>query len=49
MKHKKKTVIKTWSRADDRTGIRRSTFAVLATGNKFIPVYVTETWWVTNW
>lgn len=41
----KKSVIKTWSRASmispDFVG---HTFAV-HNGNKFIPVYVTETWW----
>lgn len=44
----KKSVIKTWSRASmispDFVG---HTFAV-HNGNKFIPVYVTETWWGTN-
>lgn len=45
----KKAVIKTWARASMISPEFVGHTIAVHNGNKFIPVYITETWLVINW
>jgi small subunit ribosomal protein S19 len=44
-----KKVVKTWSRRSTVVPEMVGHTMAVHNGRKFIPVYVTETWWATSW